>query len=207
MIKKIIFAVTLLAFLSLGLNAQEGNADSTKNDQSGIPAYKIGDLNFNAGISLGTYGYGYVGSRSFTVPVTLSLEYGFHEYISVGAMVGYVRWKYDYSYIGSPYTYSWTYLSFGPRASFHYLPLLNEHLDLGMDETKYDFYLSLFAAFEMRTYQSSDTYMNDYYDNSSSFTVGSFLGFKYMVSDNIGLFFEGGRHAFGYGTFGVNIRL
>lgn len=207
MIKKIIILISMLAFLSLGLAAQDSDAESEKNDQTGMPAYDVGDINFNAGISLGTYGYGYAGSRSFTVPVTLALEYGFHEYISAGAMVGYARWKYDYSYVGSPYTYSWTYLTFAPRASFHYLSLLNEHLDLGVDETKFDFYLTLFAAFEMHTYHSSDPYMNDYYDNSSSFTVGSFLGFKYMLSNNIGLFFEGGRHAFGYGTFGVNIRL
>jgi hypothetical protein len=207
MIKKLICVVSMTAFLSLGLAAQDGDEESEKNDQTGMSAYNKGDINLNAGISLGTYGYGYVGSRSFTVPITLALEYGFHEYISGGAMVGYARWKYDYSYVSSPYTYSWSYLSFAPRASFHYLPLLNEHLDLGVDETKFDFYLTLFAAFEIHTYQSSDPYMNDYYDNTSDFSVGSFLGFKYMLSKNIGLFFEAGRHAFGYGTVGVNIRL
>ncbi len=45
------------------------------------------------------------------------------------------------------------------------------------------------------------------YDNTPDFTVESFPGFKYMLSTNIDLFFEAGRHAFGYGTVGVNIRL
>lgn len=196
-----------MLLISAGASAENDNQDSTKNEKTDIPAYREGDINFNAGISLGTYGYGYVGSRSFTVPLTLSLEYGFHEYISGGAMVGYARWKYDYSYFGSPYTYSWTYLNFAPRASFHYLPLLNEHFGVGLDESKFDFYLTVFAAFEMRTYHSASDDLSDYYDNSSSFHVGSFLGFKYMVSEQFGLFFEGGRHAFGYGTFGINVRL
>lgn len=191
-----IFSVLIAAFLLLASTPQVKSQE----------AYEEGDILLNAGISFGTYGYGFVGNSSFTVPITISGEYGIHEYFSVGAMLGYAKWSYDWGYLGDNYEYSWTYISFGARGSFHYLPLANEHLDFDIDTEKFDFYLSVFLGLENRNYKTNYDYLNNYYSNDTRARLGTFAGFKYMFSDNFGMFLEGGAHAFGYLTLGASLK-
>ncbi|MFW6290069.1 MAG: hypothetical protein ACOC0R_03790 [Mariniphaga sp.] len=170
-------------------------------------AYEEGDIILNAGITLGGYGYGYLGDRNFTIPITLSGEYGVHEYFSVGAMLGYARYSWDYSGYWGGWEYSATFISFGARGSFHYLPLANEYLDLDIDSEKFDFYLSLFVGLENTSWkydEAGDDFF-DYNENDTDIRIGTFAGFKYMVNENFGLFLEGGPHAFGYLTLGASL--
>src|SRR5690606_28712685 len=79
--------------------AAQAQSSQTVQVESGDLAYNQDDKIAQLGISFGTYGYGfgYVGSRSFTLPVTASLEFGFHEYLSAGPFIGFASWRYDYS--------------------------------------------------------------------------------------------------------------
>jgi len=164
-------------------------------------AYQEGDKIFMAGLSFGYYGYGYVGSRSVSVPpITAALELGIHEYISVGPYLGYASWNYK----GSNYDYGWDFISVGARGSFHYVPLLNEALDLDLDEEKLDFYFTLIMGLEFQTY-NGETFGGYNYANNTDFVFGPVLGFKYKFNDKFGAYFEGGRGAFGYGTLGVAV--
>jgi hypothetical protein len=200
-------------------------------------AYQKGDKLFNAGVSFGGYNYSYgsLGNRSGGfIPVSAALEFGVHESISVGPYVGYASWKYSDSNKGAyrdangnwvdyVYTNTWrhSYISLGVRASWHYVPFLNEHLDLGINESKWDFYATLQAGLVFTRFNYSSTNRN--YDpndpdwieyerniqdasNRSYPVLSPFLGFKYLFTPKIGVFVEGGRGLFGYGTLGLSAK-
>ncbi|MEJ8803272.1 hypothetical protein [Pontibacter sp. H249] len=187
--KKSIFALLALVLVLAGQSAFAQKK-----------AYEQGDYILNAGVSLGYYGYGYVGSRSGGfLPLTASLEKGIHEHISVGPYVGYASWKYK----GSGYNYSWNFTSVGVRGTFHAVSLLNETLDMSINENKIDLYGTLMAGLEFRSF-SGDEFLEDY-ANETNFFVGPVLGAKYKFNDKIGSFIEGGRGAFGYSTLGVSV--
>ncbi len=189
---------------SLAFTTQAQNTVRVGESGGGL-AYDKGDKIFMAGISFGYYGYGYLGGRSVSVPpLTAALELGIHENFSVGPYVGYASWSYDYT----SFNYSWNFLAVGARGSFHYVPVLNEALDLSLDEEKLDFYVSLLAGLEFQSYSGDSfggVFGDDEYSNNTRFRLGPVLGFKYKFNDNFGAYFEGGRGAFGYGTIGVAI--
>lgn len=195
--KKLIvfFSIGLLSLTTLQLNAQRN-------------AYEVGDKTIGAGITLGTFGFGYPGTRSLSLPpITLTGEYAFHEYVSAGAYMGFGAWRYRYNYFAYDVTWNYTQVAFGARGSLHYVSLLNEHLDLEIDATKFDFYWTLIAGLEFGSMSSSDdlTGVVDT-DVDAGITLGSFWGFEYMVTEQIGLFTELGWNAFGYFNFGATAR-
>ncbi len=202
--KKLCTLTLLIA--SLALTAQAQNTVRVGDSGGGGLAYNKGDKIFMAGISFGGYSYGYLGGRSVSIPpLTAALEFGVHENFSVGPYVGYASWNYDYT----SFNYSWNFLAVGVRGSFHYVPVLNEALDLSLDEEKFDFYVSLLVGMEFQTF-SGDEFgglFGDAYGNNSRFRLGPVLGFKYKFNDKFGVYFEGGRGAFGYGTIGLAIHL
>jgi hypothetical protein len=172
-------------------------------------AYNIGDKTASIGLTLGYYSYGFAGNRTLGFPpITFTGEYGFHEYISAGAFIGFGNWNYDYGWFGSSYSYSYTVISGGARASFHYVPFLNEVLELDIDQEKFDFYISMIAGLEFqRSKTESDfTGVDVNLDNDVSLAFGPIAGFKYMLNDNLGIFVEPGWNALGYFTFGVSGR-
>jgi hypothetical protein len=180
-------------------------------------AYSKGDKLFNAGISFGGYNYGfghtYARAGAF-IPVNASLEFGVHDYISIGPYVGYASWKYDIDWSNSYYYYNtYRFVSVGARASLHYVPLLNEHLDFSINESKWDFYFTLQAGLDFRRsfVASNDPDFNtrDWQRMHYRSTVpvgGPFLGFKYLFTPNFGAYLEVGRGAFGYGTLGLSAK-
>lgn len=195
--KKLIlfFSIGLLSLTSLQLSAQRN-------------AYELGDKTVGVGITLGTFGLGYPGTRSLSLPpITFSGEYGLHEYVSAGAYLGFGSWRYRYDYIYSDYSWKYTQVAFGARGSLHYVSLLNEHLELEIDPSKFDFYVTILAGLEFGSFSSSDdlTGIVDT-DVDAGITLGSFLGFEYMVTEQIGVFVETGWNAFGYLTFGATAR-
>lgn len=166
-------------------------------------AFSKGDVLVNAGLSLGYYGYGFAGSRSgFTVPVTISAEYGITEDISVGPYVGFARWRYDFL----DDNYSWRFLTIGGRGTYHLTSLLNEITDGDLDQAKLDLYGSLLLGAEIRSYNGPDLFPDED-DTDVVIRLGPVLGVRYYVNPRVGLYFEGGRGTFGYLNFGVTFDL
>ena len=189
--KKVIVILSFMFLLTGYCYSQEGQVEVEVNEF----AYNQGDILLNAGFSFGYYGYGFTGTRSLgIIPLTANLEYGFHEHISVGPYLGYASW--DYDDFGSDF--NWNILSIGARGSFHYLPLLDELLETDLDLEHLDFYATLIVGVEI---QSSNS---DVIQNETDLVLGPVLGFKYLFNDNVGVYFEGGRGTFGYGTLGVS---
>ena len=166
-------------------------------------AYEQGDLFIHAGTSLGYYGYGLAGNRSGAfIPVTASVEKGIHESISVGPYIGYASWKYrNYGY-----DYRWNFTSVGVRGTYHAVPVINEALGTSINEEKLDLYGTLLLGLEFRTFSGSDEFSGSN-ANSTNLFIGPVLGAKYKFNDKVGIYFEGGRGAFGFGTLGVSINL
>ena len=209
-IMKKLFILTLLIG-SVTFSTQAQNTVRVGESGGGL-AYNKGDKIFMAGISFGYYGYGLGTGRSVTVPpLTAALELGIHENFSVGPYLGYASWRWNDRFFGTSYDYRWNFLAVGARGTFHYVPLLNEALDLSLDEEKLDFYVTLLIGLEFQRYSGEDYsgVLGDFYDNNNSVGLqfGPVLGFKYKFNDKFGVYFEGGRGAFGYGTLGVAIHL
>jgi hypothetical protein len=157
---------------------------------------------FQGGTSFGYYGYGYIGDRvGFTLPLSVAYEQYVDDHISVGGFLGYSRYRYE-GYNNN--RYGWTFFNFGPRASFHYLHLLNDLFDQDLKAQKWDFYVSLLLNFESRSFSADSDYYADEYTDSFRMWLGPVAGFRYRFSDNFSAYFEGGRGVFGYGTLGVS---
>jgi hypothetical protein len=181
-------------------------------------AYQLGDRLISGGIGLSNYNRGYAGTRAGGfIPVFAAMEFGVHKYISVGPYLAYTNYKYEYGMFRQDryyYQYSHNHLGIGARASFHYVPLLNEHLDFNLNANKLDFYVTLQAglAFSSTSFRTNDPDFDENYENfrrnarsSSQYTTfGPLFGFRYMFTEKFGAFIEGGRGAFGYATLGVS---
>lgn len=165
-----------------------------------------GDLSVNAGLSLGVigYGFGYYGSSGFPIPLTVNVDYGVHEMISVGPYLGYLRRSYGLA--GD--RYSFTSLAFGVQGVFHATPFLNETIGMDIDEEKVDFYGKVILGYETYNWRYNGESYNSWYYNDSGRTVfGPVLGVRYMFNPNFGGYAEGGRGTFGWLTLGLSFKL
>lgn len=168
--------------------------------------YNEGDLSVNAGLSLGVigYGFGYYGSAGFPVPLSVNVDYGLTDMISVGPYLGYLR----RSYGSVNDRYSFTSIAFGGHAMLHASSLLNEHFDLGIDESKVDVYGKLILGYETYSWRYNGESLNNwYYNNSGRVVFGPVVGARYMFTPNIGGYAEGGRGTFGWLTLGISLKM
>jgi hypothetical protein len=202
--KKItLLTLILVTFLSITALSQEESVDAENDSIRTDLTYNQGDKILQGGISLGYYGYGYLGSRSgFTVPLSAAFEYGFHKDISAGPFLGFARWSYDYL----DYSYAWTFTTFGVRGSFHYLPYLNDIMETEIDPSKFDFYVTLLLGLELRNYSTSYENATDQYENDVNGIFGPVVGFKYYFNPTFSAYVEGGRGMFGYAKLGVSMK-
>ncbi|MDN4166743.1 hypothetical protein QWY31_14625 [Cytophagales bacterium LB-30] len=191
-----------LLVLALGLVA--GNVHAQSN------YYQQDKWLVSPGISFGLIGYNLVGnwagySRTGSlVPVSLSVEKGITDLISAGPYVGFYRWGWKDN--GSNIFSQGTYTSIGGRVSFHLSQFLNDELEVGIDASKWDFYGSVIAGFELQSFASYNGFDN-ITDNNVRIILGPVLGIRYKVAPSLGLFLEGGRGSFGVGQFGLTFQL
>jgi hypothetical protein len=194
------FTLAVLIFTTFFAFAQQQDHEISSANQ----AYTKGDKIFQAGIGFGYFNYGHAGTRSVGLPpLTASVELGIHDHISVGPYLGYGSWKYSQTFYGNKFTYSWNYLAVGARGSFHYLPFLNENLDLGLDAEKFDFYASLFLGLERQRIKSE--YENANQANATVVRLAPVLGFRYKFNPKFGTYLEAGRGALSVATLGVSV--
>lgn len=164
--------------------------------QGGRAAYSPGDKTFQAGIGLGSTGHYYSGfNYGFGVPVSAALEFGVNDYFSVGPYAAFV--SYNPRRLGREFNSST--FSVGAKGSFHYLSLINEPLELGIDESKLDLYIAVYLGLAFGNYTR-------YYDNISYLDLGTVVGGRYMVNEQFGLFTELGYGALAVWTVGVSYR-
>lgn len=197
---KHLYAV-LVAVLFLTGFALQGQAQDNDPIEGGAPGRAYNQF-IQGGISLGYWGYGYGLNRvGFTLPVSVSYERYFTEYVSGGAFIGYASYKYeDINNDG----YRWTFLNFGPRVSYDYTHILNDVFELGVDAEQFDFYASLMLLLEARSFSTNVALYEDEHKDNFTIGLGGVLGVRYKFKDNLAVFGETGRGSFGYLTAGVS---
>ncbi len=175
-------------------------------------------LDLNLGIGLGnTYVTGVYSSA--TPPLSLSLETGITDDISLGGYIAYAGAKYQFS--GNDFcnngngngnfwytytdTYSWTFWVIGVRGAYHFAKLIpNNNLDvyaglmLGDDiaSYKYSYISNPICSKHDITYS---------YPSYGGVVLSVYVGARYRFSDHLGAFAELG-YGISYFTLGLNYK-
>ncbi len=98
--------------------------------------YKKGQNVAQVGIGIGGIG-GFYGSSSLPV-ISAGVDFGIHEFISVGGLIGYSTSKleYPFNFVGTngTYSYKYSYITIAGRGSYH-IPVDVKNTDLyaGLD--------------------------------------------------------------------------
>lgn len=190
-------------------NAQSNEEEATAD---GKLAYEPGKIYLNAGFTLlsrslgprlGAAWAGY--NYNSTIPFIVSGEYGYNEAFSFGGFAGYRSYGWDYRIGDGRYEASHNRTAFGVRASYHYLPLLNDNFDFGADLEKFDFYVTLLLGMNIT---SARTVIPERTTTETDVggIFGPIFGFRYMLNHNIGVYAEGGYGSMGYGNLGVSLK-
>jgi hypothetical protein len=93
-----------------------------------------GNVLLNAG-----FGTGYFGAGG--VPIVFSAEWALNDAMSVGPYLGVTSWSDRYSGFGYNYKWSYTFVDFGGRFSYHF----NKHINMSTD--KLDLYASAMLGY------------------------------------------------------------
>lgn len=150
-------------------------------------AYNEGDKIFMAGVGLGSYYHG-------GIPLSASLEYGFHHRVSGGAFFGFTGYEF-----GSTFTV-------GGKATWHFLPVLNRELELNADDDRLDIYISGYLGLRQTTYRA-DRFLPGIPGSRGNITrplLTASLGAKYFFTPNLAGFLELGG-AIGWANLGVSL--
>jgi hypothetical protein len=157
--------------------------------------YKKGVNNLNAGVSIGGLA-GFYGESDFP-PVSVGLQFGIHEKISVGGIVGYASSSYGDFYGNSDYEWTYRYIVIGARGEYHFIDL---------DAKDFDVYGGLTIGYNIVSFDEPDGYQGFYSGESSYMLFGFHAGGRYLFSKNIGALAELG-YGIGYFTIGLNVKL
>jgi hypothetical protein len=161
-------------------------------------AYNKADKVAQVGIGIGGLG-GFYGTSSIPV-ISAGLDFGVHEFVSVGGVVGYTSSKYEglFGFGNAAYSWKYTYITLGARGSYHFLQLPNEKLDL---------YGGLGLGFNIVSSKYTGTAVNQALITGASGSY-MFLGFhaggRYFFSPNFAAYAELG---YGLGILNVGIAL
>lgn len=163
---------------------------------------------FGAGLSLGYYNYGYIGSRSIGfLPVFAYVETGLLDNITAGPFIGFGRWNYRYTGFAQPYNYSWSFTDVGARGSLHLSGFINDTFDADIDENRTDWYFTVILGLEYRRYSTETADLDDNYSNSIHLLFGPLAGVRYYFTDYFAGFVEAGRGSLGVLSLGLSLKL
>lgn len=179
--QKINFLLALIALTSLSFSSMDVKAQS----------FEMGDVDLNVQLGLGSTWY--LGTYySQVLPyISVSGDYALIDkwgpgIFGVGAIVGVVRYKWDWIYDDLKYTY----FSFAPRATYHY-----QFVD------KLDTYAGLVTGVEFVVVNDANS---TYKENTGVNPIFSaFAGVKYYFTDNIAVMSE--IYAYDIATFNAGI--
>ena len=129
------------------------------------------------GIGIGTYEYGGTG-----IPIVGNFEHKFSKKISAGLFVGYFQQNFGSEVKNTNYTY----LLIGVKGAYHFNELLkitNPGIDIYAGLNLY--YRRLRAKYKNIEYPD-----HDYKSKAADLREGIFIGGRYLVGKNVGVFAE-----------------
>lgn len=103
----------LLFVIVVPVSAQRNNTNrTTKNNVHSLP-YMAGDKTISAGLGAGLWG---IYGDTTIPPISVSLDKGYNDKISIGGVVGFAGSKYTILYAN----YDYTYIILGGRGLYHF---------------------------------------------------------------------------------------
>ena len=146
--------------------------------------HEQGQLNANIGVGLGSrIGVGDMGLP----PLSLSLDYGINDNISIGGYLGYISTKQDFAGV---YSWNWTYMIVGVRGAYH--------LEVS---DNFDPYGGVLLGYNMVSVKTEGSGGKNPVA-ASSIAYAGFIGARYHFSKGFGVFGE-----LGYGITWLNLGL
>jgi hypothetical protein len=153
-------------------------------------AFEQGQIDINAGVGFLPIGYGFgynaAGYSGTFLPLSLSVDYGITDNISVGGYGNFYRVSYSTDFFGSGRsTWSYNFITVGARAAYHF-PLAVDKLDA---------YGGLMLGYRIVGYTYSGPNRDLFADRNvltGGVAYSVFLGARYRFTDNIGVFAEVG---------------
>lgn len=179
--KKGIFTIMVVLFLANGLFAQGFSKESK---------------NLNLGIGLGSTG---IEGDATIPPISLGLQFGITDKISVGGIVGYEGSTYKFGMLGSSYEWKYSYIIVGARGEYHFLEPAN----------KLDAYGGVTLGYQIASVSEPSNLPKfgiSYSAKASALLFGFHAGARYAVSNGIAVFGELG-YGISYLTIGANFKL
>lgn len=173
----ILFVVAVLAGVSFG------------------QGYQKGVNNLNIGIGLGDV-YGVYGSQDFP-PISVGLQFGIHEKISVGGILGYSSSSYDLGgWYGKDYKWTYHYIIVGARGEYHFME----------PSDKFDIYGGVTLGYNIVSVSEPSGYAGGYSSEGSYLFYGFHAGARYAFTPKIGAYAEIG-YGLGIVNLGINFKL
>jgi len=176
---KRILLISLLLVIAVGLSFSQ-------------MAYKKGDQVVSLGLGLGGFAGAYGGSSG--IAISGGYEYGVHENVSLGGLVGYSSSSDEYnSYYGGTYGWKYTYILIGARGAYHIDLLHNSNIDT---------YGGVLLGYNIVSSSATGT-NSSYYGSTASASYmlfGVFIGGRYYFNPNLAAQVE-----LGYGVGFLNV--
>jgi hypothetical protein len=149
-------------------------------------------LNIGAGL-----GFSVEGDATIP-PVSIGLQFGLTDKISVGGIVGYAGSKYDFGFFGKSYEWKYSYIIIGARGEYHFME----------PGDKLDAYGGATVGYNVVsvTEPSNLGFGVTYSAASSAVLIGFHVGARYAIGNSWGVFGELG-YGLGYATAGAFFRL
>lgn len=145
-------------------------------------------------------------------PISLSIEKGVADFLSVGAMIGYSRDKYvNDTLSGNTHIYSDFVL--GNIANIHFAGWIEEWTNYKVFLGDWDFYAGIGVLFQWKNREDNEVWneeLNNYESqkrNSFDMRIRPVIGVRYFVTDNFCMLVEVGEGNIGLVTTGITFRI
>lgn len=161
--------------------------------KSGLTQTHNKEITINIGLSDEGYGYpNHLTDVPSNICPTINLysEYHFNKSFSVGVSGAFTYSYYKFENDVNPavnYKDVWKGWDFGLRYTLHFSPALSMNKNT-------DLYLSAFTGYTTRKteYDKKNIYRDVLNYNTDACSIGGILGFRYFISEKIGLYAEAG---------------
>jgi hypothetical protein len=183
--KKILIALSLCVLMTTAVFAVDWVNYS--------PAYQEGDIAVQAGIGLLSSFYG----DTTIPPISVSVDYAYPIAdlpFSFGGIVGFSASEESYSYYTYDWTYEYSYILVGARASYH--------VDFGVENL--DTYTGVMVGYNIVSSSITGDETLSSSASSSYLLYGGYVGARYFFTENIAAFGELG-YGMGIITLGATM--
>ncbi|MBS2097876.1 outer membrane beta-barrel protein [Carboxylicivirga linearis] len=177
--------------------------------------YKKGDWYVSPKISFADYsdkndwdGY----SISKIPPVSLTVEYGTNDWLSLGGMFGFNRDKYKNDTLTTN-IHRYNKVAFGGLASVHLAGWIEKWSNYSVFLGDWDFYVTGGMLLEWSSKNEKDVWneelqvYEDFKETDVKFKIRPAIGVRYFVTDDVSMLVEVGRANLGLVTTGLTWRL